>query len=342
MNRDNEAKSTAQSLDFAIAKAFGGSPLNLACPDNGGPSISWAGAGVANAPEYDPLKAYRTLFPNGEKGGSVVGTDKASLRKGVNDVVRIQMQELLADPKLSQSDKERLQLHMSNIRDLENNLLNNFVMPDGDRMAIQGFNSAMARDNASRGITPKMHADIIAIAAATGQKRAMTLQLGPCILDTEYNIEGKPVGGSWHESVTHANNKPKLAIFDRLNQKNFAYLLTALEQYKFADNGKTLLDFGVASFIISLGWGGQHWRFDLPHVTAGSANGRLKTGYYHNLMAGKSEAEREAKFIPTNRFLSTIGRAVGAAGTENFNARIPSKDAATRLDQKGLINEMLA
>lgn len=335
---EGNAQSTAPSIDHAIAKAFGGSPLNLASPDDGGPSISWAASKVANAPEYDPLKAYKTLFPNGEKGPKTVDEEKAALRKGVNDLVREQMQALLSNPKISKNDKDRLELHMSNIRDLESNLLREFSMPDGDRMAIESFDGSQARASSSRVITPKMHADIIAIAAATGQKRAMTLQLSRYIHDTECDINGRPVGGNWHEGVTHTNDRPKLKTFDILNQRNFAYLLKALDQYKFNDNGKSLLDYGVCTFIISLGFGQFHWRWDLPHVVVGSANGKLKTGYYHDLLA--PGVDRTKKFIPTNRFFSSIGRAVGAAGTENFNARVPKKDANTRLDQKGYIDQM--
>lgn len=338
---EGNAKSQAQSIDHAIAKAFGGSSMNLAAPDAGGPFLSWSAANVQNAPEYDPLKAYRTLFPNGEtKGKPTMADEKAALRKGVNDLVREQLKALLANPKISKNDKDRLELHMSNIRDLETAILSDLVMPDADRNAITSFNSSQAREKASRAITPKMHADIIAIAAATGQKRAMTLQLGTTFLDSEYNSAGLPTGANWHDPVSHANNVTKLHQFDLLNQRNFAYLLRALSQYKYEDNGKSLLDYGATTFIISLGWGAQHWRHDLPHIVAGSCNGLLAQGQYIDLIA--PGAERKMKFVPTNRLFSSIGKAVGAKGTEDFNAGPAPKDAGQRLDQKGIIPELFA
>ncbi len=336
---EGNAKPLGPSIDHVIAKAFGGSSMNLACPDAGGPNLSWSAAKVQNAPEYDPLKAYKTLFPNGEmKGGDKTQDDKAALRKGVNDVVRAQMQALLASPKLSKNDKDRLELHMSNIRDLENSILSDLVMPDADRTAIQKFDSSKAKDNSSRAVTPKMLADIVAIAAATGQKRAMTLQLGTTFLDSEYDEDGVYHGNNWHNGVSHQNVKDKLHKFDLLNQKNFAYLLKALSQYKYEDNGKTLLDYGVTTFIISLGFGAGHWRYDLPHIVAGSANGVLATGQYLDLVA--AGADRSKKFVPTNRLFSSIGKAVGAAGTQDFNAGPAPKDADQRLDQKGVIDKL--
>ncbi|MBC7659139.1 MAG: DUF1552 domain-containing protein [Chitinophagaceae bacterium] len=335
---ETNAKSLGPSIDSVIAKALGGSPLNLGAPDGGGISISWSAAKVENAPEYDPLKAYKTLFPNGEsKGTAPLVDDKAALRKGVNDLVRQQMKDLLANPQLSKNDKDRLELHMSNIRDLENTLLGDHIMPDADRNAIQAFKGD-AWNSSSRATTPKMLADIIAIAAASGQKRVMTLQLGSYMLDTEYDISGVPHGGNWHEGVSHANDKTKLQQFDLLNQRNFAYLLKALSQYKFEDNGKTLLDYGLSTFIISLGFGAGHWRYDLPHIIAGSANGVIAQGQYLDLVpAGQ---QRNQKFVPTNRLFSSIGKAVGAAGTENFNAGTAPRDATVRLDQKGIIDQM--
>lgn len=337
---EGNAKSLGQSIDHAIAKAFGGSSMNLAVPQEGGMGLSWSAARVQNSTEFDPLKAYNTLFPNGETKGTKPAVDeKAALRKGVNDLVKEQMKAFLANPKISQNDKDRLELHMSNIRDLETAILTDLVMPDADRNAIKGFNSSQARNNSVRPTTPKMHADIIAIAAATGQKRAMTLQMGNTFLDTEFDIDGNAKGGNWHQGVSHENNTAKLHAFDLLNQKNFAYLLKALSNYKFEDGGKTLLDYGLSTFIISLGWGAGHWRYDLPHIVAGSANGALSTGNYIDLV--ESGANRSAKFVPTNRLFSTIGKAVGAAGTTNFNAGAAPKDAANRLDQKGFIDKIL-
>jgi hypothetical protein len=237
----------------------------------------------------------------------------------VNDLVRAQVRTLLSNPRISSADKQRLELHLQNIRDLENQIITTVQMPESNRNAIQAF-SGDARDKSMRSVTPKMHSDIMAIAAATGMRRAMTLQIGPYVLNSEFDENGRYVKDNFHDGVSHANNIEILKKVDRLNQKDFAYLLKALSAYKFEDNGKTLLDYGLTTFIISLGRGAGHLRYDLPHIIAGSANGKLQQGKYLDLLPGVNEDQRKQQRIPTNRLLSTIGTALGVPGTENFNA----------------------
>ncbi|RYZ90757.1 MAG: DUF1552 domain-containing protein [Proteobacteria bacterium] len=338
---EGSAVSDGPSIDHAIAKELQGkdaSSLNLATPDAGGPGLSWSGPGKANAPEYDPLKAYRNLFPNGENPASKPTVDeKAALRKGVNDLVRDQIKALMSNPKISAADKDRVSLHMQNIRDLENEIITEFKMPDADRDAITNF-KGNAQDNNNRRFTIKMQANILAIAAASGQKRAMTLQLANTFMDSYYNENGERTDNGWHDKVSHGDSIVDLKRFDLLNQQYFAYLLNALDQYKFKDNDKTMLDYGVTTFIMSLGFGAGHWRFDLPHIVAGSGGGKLKTGQFIDVIA--EGADRAKKFVPTNRLFSTIAQAVAPA-IKDFNAGTAPRDANVRLDQRGVIPQII-
>lgn len=321
-NQEWIAKAKAASLDHVIARYYNSDSLNLVVPPKSdGPVLSWAGSDSRNQPEYNPLTIYKRLFPNGEGSSTKPQVDdKAALRKGVNDLIRSQVKTILANPRISDADKKRFELHLQNIRDLENQILTAVEMPESNRKSIQGF-SGNAQDKNMRSVTPKMHSDILAIAAATGMRRAMTLQLGPFTLDSEYDDNGLYVKDGFHDQASHANKIDTLKKVDRLNQKDFAYLLKALSQYKFEDNGKSLLDYGITTFVISLGLGANHSRYDLPHITAGSANGKLAQGKYIDLLPGvTNDSERSQKRIPINRLLSTIGSALAIPGTENFNA----------------------
>ncbi|RZA11702.1 MAG: DUF1552 domain-containing protein, partial [Proteobacteria bacterium] len=336
------------SIDHVIAKAFDpkGSSLNLAVGNRNGPGLSWAGDNSANSAEYSPNKAFLNLFPGGvvksDGKATTAVDDKAKLRKGVNDLVKEQMDALLKNPKLSANDKERLKLHMSNIRDIETQLITDIDF-DADLKTPIMNSKIDGKDRKDRKITAKMHIDIMAIAAATGQKRAMTLQLNEPNHDVIFNGDGSvSAENNYHNGVSHADNADGLKKYDTLCQSDFAYLLTALDEYKFESGGKSLLDYGLSTFIISLGWGARHWRHDLPHIIAGNVNGQLRQGYYVDVVPETKDDDRKVKFVPTNRLFSTIGKVVGVEQqTKDFNAQTPPKDASKRLTQNGIIPEIL-
>ena len=83
--------------------------------------ISYIGPSQPRSPQPSPYQAYLQMIGNGSSANvdAGVATQIASRRKSVNDLVRAEMQALLARPDLSSSDVTRLQQHFAAIRDIE-------------------------------------------------------------------------------------------------------------------------------------------------------------------------------------------------------------------------------
>jgi hypothetical protein len=317
------------SLDALIAKTFTQrDPIYLSAyqPIRVNDVMSYRDSRQPLPSEHNPFKAYQAII---KVPVEMVPDAKALLRVSANDLVREQMKSLLADPRLSKADKDKLELHASNVRAIENKIArSNLALPDDKRKAIEGSSGLNNGDYGDRVPSiARMHMDIIALATATGQTRAASIQVGGGQDYSNFNKDGVPMEQSYH-NVSHEKDpgsRETLYKIDRLMQELFAYLLGQLSQYTFEDPSKNLLDYGCAVYLNSLENNDQvtHSHENLAHIVAGSIGGKLKQGYY-------VKDNRYAK----NKFLSTIGLAMGIPAAENFNAETD--------EQKGIIANMMA
>src|SRR5690554_5044187 len=85
----------------------------------GGPCISYRGSDNRRSALHDPLVAYETMV--GQAGGlsPEAIAQLVERNRSVNDLVRDQLVALRSSPRLSSNDRQRLDLHLSSIRDLE-------------------------------------------------------------------------------------------------------------------------------------------------------------------------------------------------------------------------------
>jgi hypothetical protein len=119
-------------------------------------------------------------------------------------------------------------------------------------------------------------------------------------------------------------------MIDRKFAGFFKYLLEKLTMYTTPTG--TLLDQGVAVWLNDLASGPPHGSSNLPYVCAGSAGGFLKTGQYVEAAAVASN-----KYVTNNKFLNTIGAAVGVKNA----AGGPLDDFGEPTLEKGLIPQMM-
>ena len=110
-----------------------------------------------------------------------------TIRHALNDLVREEMQDLLAQPHLSSDDQQRLQTHFEAIRDLEVNM--SCQLSDGEIMAMQTISQA-AEDNGNRIVVAEMMMDLIAFAFACDLNTTATLQIGTGNDSTRYTVNG--------------------------------------------------------------------------------------------------------------------------------------------------------
>ncbi len=339
----NKALAQGESIDNRIVRALepaGREPLTLYAGQRGGyldDVLSYRGPGDRRAGEGNPGNAYRRLFGMPD-GSTTTETRLAMQRKSVNDLVRGQMQALMGKPQLSQSDRARLTLHFDAIRDLEVRMGCHLPKPRYDEIAA--VPGARVDDDDMIETIVRMQMDIIALAMSCGLTHASTLQIGNGNDQTQYLIEGAKqerfhhishrINGDGNSGSPIANAEVKHHKIDRLFAGFFKYLLDRLTAYTTPTG--TLLDDGVAIWTNDLANGVAHSSQNLPNICAGNAGGFLKNGVYVD--AG-NVAMRQ--YVPNNKFLNTIGAAVGVKNT----AGGPLDNFGDPSLPKGLVAQMM-
>lgn len=329
----NQTTSSGPSLDWEIARYFKGEPLNLISAVQGGyiyDVMSYKGNAQKNPAQKNPYEAYKKIFgmydPNAD---AAVEENKALLHRSVNDLVKLQMDDLLKNPRLSQADKVRLEAHRDNIRVVEMNMGHaNFALSD-DQLKRINATKGFDQNNSAYGNVPniaKMHLDIIALAAATGMIRAACMQFGQGLDSCRYDVGSSD---DFHTISHHNNSGPGVEFHHKIDMiviDAFKYLLDRLSSYDMG-GGKTTLDYGVAVLLNDL-TNTHHQVVNLPHVYAGSCNGKLLTGHF---VVPNQE-------IINNRFLSTIGAAVGM---KNADGSPYDGLNAKNANQRGAVKEIV-
>jgi hypothetical protein len=305
----NESLAEGESIDNLIARTLhdeGVEPLTLYAGKMSGyinEVLSYRGPQQLRAAERNPFNAYQDLF--GLSGLTPEALEKLkATRTSVNDLVRAEMQQLMARKDLSKRDRERLDLHFSAIRDLEVNMSCELPQMEIDEMeAIQG--GLGDSDNMIK--IAKMQFDIIALAVACGTVRAATLQIGDGNDSTQYTINGvKQYSYHWISHRIQADGSDGAPIpdadvlhheIDKIHLDMFKHLLDRLSSYSLG-NG-SLLDSGIAVLTNDLA-NKYHSYTNVPFVCAGSCNDFLKTGHYI-----------DAGGVTNNKLFNTIASAVG-------------------------------
>lgn len=278
----------------------------------GGACISYRGPGNRRAPLHNPMTAYQTIMG---VDGETLSELLVERRKSVNDLVREQMDALLANPKLSSRDLERLEQHRAAVRDLEGTLACNFTADQ--EAALEGAGAGYDSDDGDLVLAAaRAHMDVAVLAVACGYTRSVAIQVaGGNDASTRYR---DPDTGEMmenyhfisHRRASHDSSGTIIPNSDLLHHKidrgfaaTFRYLLDRLSEYQLPTGN--LLDAGVSVWINDQAQGPSHSSQNLPYIMAGSANGYFKQGQY-------VKADEDNTHC---RLLNMIGTAVGLRST---------------------------
>jgi hypothetical protein len=312
----NASLAMGESVDNRIATLLndvGVDPLTLYAGKKNGyidEVLSYRGPMDLRGADANPWSVYQKLF-------GLIGMDEHVLdqikarRTSVNDLVKTQMDGLLASPNLSTADKQRLELHRDAIRDLEIDLACQ-LPSDEDVAAMQAIEAeAQANDNIE--IVTRMQLDLVALAFACELTFSATVQVGDGNDSTQYTVDGQKLP-SFHQ-ISHrifsdgseGDPIPNADILhseiDRIHARMFKHLLDRLSQYTLA-TGERLLDQSVALWTNDLS-NRYHSYDNIPQVIAGSAGGYLQTGQYV-----------DAGNVTHNKLFNTILNAVGCTNED--------------------------
>lgn len=284
----NAPLAKGRSVDWLLSDKLNGAgnaPLTfMAGPTNTyiGNALSWSAPQQRAAAEHSPLNAYMRLTGLSSAPPEVQQL-VANRRKSVNDLVRSQLRELSSQPQLSVKDKQRLDQHLSAVRDMELQLTCDLA-PD----QVTGINGISAPE--SNDLRPEVihrFMDLAAWAFNCRLNHVATLQVGEGNDAGEYTINGvKLPHFHWISHRIYADGADGTAIpnavdlhhqIDRLQLTFFKYLLDRLDSYP-SPYGGTLLDDSVAVWTNDLGDGPPHDASNTPWILAGGGGGTLKTG----------------------------------------------------------------
>lgn len=316
------SQAAGESIDHRIGRELnpeGRDSLFLYAGRNGGwlggACISYRGSGDRRSAINNPYTAYLNLI-GGEAGLDPEAQRRlVQRRESVNDLIRGQLQRLLSDPSLSSADRQRLDLHLSSVRDLEVQLTCRLSEDQARMLENQspGFDST---DGADTLRTARLHMEVAALAVACGANRSVTIQVGSGNDgSTRYHHEvtGQPMANFHylsHRRQSHGSDGAVIPDADVLHHyvdlqfaRTFRHLLERLDAYE-SPNGGSLLGQGIAVWYNDNANGPPHGRWNVPWVVAGSAGGYLRQGQQIDVSGGSRDPNH-------TRLLNTLGTAVG-------------------------------
>jgi hypothetical protein len=313
-----DSEANGESLDHRIGAELnpdGRDSLFLYAGRNngwlGGACISYRGSNNRRAALNDPVVAYQTMMGAGGIDQEIFA-ELAARQQSVNDLVRGQLSDLLASPKLSTKDRERLDLHLQSIRDLEGSLSCN--LSEKEEAGLDGASVGYDSDNGDEVLSAlRTHMDIAVLAVACGYTRSVAFQVGNGNDgNTRYsNLDSGQVMENYHylshRRLSHDSSGSIIPDADLLHHyvdrhfaRAFNYLLDKLAEYQLPTG--PLIDSGVAVWYNDNGNGPGHSSSNVPFILAGSANGFLKQGQFIEISGGDGNHAQ---------LLNTIGSAVG-------------------------------
>ena len=310
------SEADGESLDHRIGRELnpeGRDSLVMYAGQNGGwlggPCISYRGSNDRRSALHNPITSYQTMMGvDAEQFGELVARQKS-----VNDLVRDQMDTLLASSKLSTLDRTRLQLHRDAIRDLEDSLSCNLV--EDEVMELEGMSAGYDSDDGNLVLNAaRLHMRVAALAVSCGYTRSAVIQVGSGN-DGSTRYENLESGGLMenyhflsHRRASHDSSGAVIPNSDMLHHhvdrqfaQSFRFLLEELDRY-LMPNGDSALNNGLAIWYNDNANGPGHSPSNVPYVIGGSACGFLKQGQYVRLGDGGSNHRT---------LLQTIGTAVG-------------------------------
>ena len=295
-----------------------------------------------------PYKAYQTIIGaigNGSTMTSAQATammQRAARSKSINDILRPQIQTLLARTDLSQSDRDRLDQHLTAIRDIEVQMTGtSLTVPDADVSMMKTIDPK-PYDQSTRDTSVKLFMELMAFSAAADYSRVAVLKIGDRIDDHVYTYNGQ--SAKFHD-VSHrqvANAIPFHNYIDRMMMNYYKYLLDTVSAYNTPTG--SLLDQGVSIYCNQCATG-AHSFSNIPWIQAGTANGFYKKGQYIVVGTGQQPGGSQdgkagdPSVSGVNKMLNTL---LTAAGVPKTGGGTPYDNFGDPSLPKGLFSEMMA
>lgn len=291
------ATSTGPSIDNLVAQSLGlgVDSLNLYTGIKSGyinERLSFRSAGEVRSAEGNPYQVYKDLLRDSGQSSEPTAdamVDYLALRRqSVIDSVREELGGLMAQQRLSELDKQRLQLHLDTLRDLEldaPSMAPPTEMSECSSLALEETDYSVVdetyKTNGMIETVGMMQMRLAAFAFACNLNRVATLQWGDGTDASVYDVPSN--GRKWGmHFVSHRNQSDGAVGMDEDAEKAHREIdRVRLQSFKqgldyFAEFG--LLDRSVVYWTNQHADGPSHSFNGIPAILVGSAGGKLKTG----------------------------------------------------------------
>jgi hypothetical protein len=238
--------------------------------------MSYTGPAQPLPPENDPSAAFTRIF--GSLGSDPFGIAKLQAqRKSVLDSVIADYSSL--NQRLGASDQQRLDAHLTAIRDIETRL----SLPGGQlggSCQMPSMSSLDPNNPANFGAIGQLQMDLLAMSLACDLTRVASLQWSQSVSNVVHTWLNISMGHHdlSHEPDSNTTAQNQLTQINNWYAQQFAYLLGKLDSIP--EGSGTMLDNTAVLWGNELGIGNTHTRDDVPWVVAGSCGGYFKTGRY--------------------------------------------------------------
>lgn len=273
-----------------------------------GPSDDWGrmiyrAANQPLPPTDDPVAVYNTVFSDLHTDPAVLAHQRAR-HKSILDAVGGEYARI--GGQLGSADKQRLDAHLTAVREIETRLTTNLV-ENNAACSDPKVPSVAAQSNDAFPSVGGIQMDLMAMALACDLTRVASLQWSRSVSQVRFTWLGIPDGHHdlSHRSDTDADAVNKLTLINTWYAQQMAGLIARLKATPDAGGG-TLFDNTLLLWCNELAKGNTHSRQDAPYVLAGTGGGPLVTGRFLSY---------EGQGLNHNNLLVSILNAMGIPDT---------------------------
>ncbi|HLH31479.1 MAG TPA: DUF1552 domain-containing protein [Terriglobia bacterium] len=250
-------------------------------------SISWSSPNQPLPMELNPQSVFERLFGDGSDP-----EERAARRRQQGSILDIVSESLgRIRTNVGAADRTRLDQYAEDIREIERRLeIARKASAQAPAMSVpvgvpESFDEHI-----------KLQYDLIALAFQSDVTRVATVLGARDLTNRNYPASGTNTG--FHAGSHHAESPQKIADYAKINRYHVQMLVYFLEKLKgIPDGDGNLLDHSLVLYGTNMGNSNQHQHYDVPHILAGGASGKLKGGRH---------LAYPTKTVPTGNLLLSV------------------------------------
>ncbi len=271
--------------------------------------ISYKGADQPVPPREDPADVFNALFSeDGTEEDPTLNQLRAE-RRSVFDLTIQEIQRL--QTKLGADDRQKLEAHLTSVRDIEARLSNGSAQDGGT--ALSGCESPTGSmdvdllDDSTLPETGRLQMDLAAAALACDQTRIVTLQWN--YAESEHLFPFLELSRN-HHNISHDWQGQGFEEYGKIQTwfaEQLAYLLERLDSY--TEGESSLLDNTVVFWGSEIGESTTHDLSHMPYVLAGGGAKGINTGRVVDYTQTRTD---------NNQLLVSLAQLMGAEDVDSF------------------------